>query len=399
MAKFTFENLQFSLKDDFVRVIFLKIYSFNLDNRELEKLGKFKVERHSIIFSDNKKESNLEQKFNFILTKGFESMKSTINGKPALYIHKNSGIPLIGSNEFGIIDRGTNTIEIKPLTTCNIDCIFCSVDHTKRSSDVVVEKDYLVEELKKVIAIKENRVNIHIGSQGDSSLYGELVELVKDIREIPQVNAISMVTNGIVITKTKADELIKAGMTHFHISLHSLDRVKADELANAPYPVEKVMDVCRYIVKQAHLLIVPVLVPGVNDKDIEDVIMFAKEIGADLGVQNFLEYKYGKKPSNPISMKLFFHKLKLLEEKLDVDLTSLNSDLEFKEDNKLPKPFKKGEVIEVEIVAKDRLKNSMIGVCGERNITIINCFKNKGMIKVKLLRDKDNVFIGLPAKS
>ena len=379
-------------------MLFLKIYYFYLNKSDLTKLGKIKVNRHSISFTSNKKSTNIEQKFNYLLSRGFDNLRSTINGKPALYIHRNSGIPLIGSNSFGIIDRGTNVIEIKPLTTCNIDCIFCSVDHTKRLSDIVVEPEYLVEELKKVVEIKKNKVNIHIGSQGDPSLYSALETMVKSIRKIKQVSAISIVSNGILINKTRVDKLIKAGLTHFHISLHTTNQEMADRLANTRYPVKKVMNVCRYIAGKAHLLIVPVWVPGINDEDVEDVIKFAKEINAKIGVQNYLQYKFGKKPVNPIPMKVFMHKLKLLERKLKVDLTTLEGDLVIKEDTKLKKPFKKNDVIDVELKAPARLKNSVIAVSKDRVVTIINCHKHKGKLKVKIIRDKDNIFVATPVK-
>src|SRR3989344_1340973 len=397
MVTLKYQNLAFSEKEGRIRILFLKIYYFYLDRKELEKIGKLRVNRHSISFRTDKREENVRQKFEFMLTQGFEHLVSTVNGKPALYVHRNSGIPLIGSNDFGISDRGTNTIEIKPLTTCNIDCIFCSVDHLKRHSDIVVETDYLIEELKKVIEKKENRVNIHIGSQGDPSLYGELVRLVREIRKIRKVNAISMVTNGILINRTMADKLIKAGMTHFHISLHSLDPERASRLANAPYPVKKVMETCRYIVKHAHLFLVPVWMAGINDKDVEDVILFGKEIGADLGVQNYLEYSFGKKPVNPMPMKLFFMKIKELEKKLEVNLTTLNEDLGFKVDTKLKKPFRKGDTINVEIKARGRLLNSYIAVAGERVVTVISSDNLKWHVKARIIRDKDNIFSAVPA--
>lgn len=399
MTRFEYESLAFSEKGDKIRVTFLSIYYFYLDKYELEAIGKFTLGSNYIEFESRKKEANLEQKFSFLLARGFDSMMSSVNNKPALYVHRNSGIPLIGSAEFGIIDRGTNTIEIKPITTCNIDCIFCSVDHTKRSSDIVVEKDYLVEELKKVIDLKENKVNIHIGSQGDSSLYANLEGLVADIRKITKVNAISMVTNGILITKERSERLIDAGMTHFHFSLHTLDQEMADKLANAKYPVNKVMEVCRHIAsnKKAHLLLVPVWVPGINDKDVEDVILFAKEIGANIGVQNFLEYKFGKKAANPMPMTVFYEKLKALEKKLGCDLTTLSGDLIIKPDTKLPKPFRKGDVIDVEIKAKDRMRNIMIAVAKGRVVSVINCTKASGKIKARLVRDKDSIFVAAPA--
>ena len=389
-----FENLTFSERDDRIRISFLKIYYCYIPKKKVEKLGEVTVERHAIIIDSNKLDANVEQKFYFLLSKAFEELYSTINQKPALYIHRHSAIPLMGSNAFGVIDRGTNTVEVKPLTTCNIDCIFCSVDHLKRHSDYVVEKDYLVDELRKVIAIKEHKVNVHIGSQGDPSLYGDLVELVRDIRAIDKVHAISMVTNGIIMTKSFADRLIEAGMTHFHVSLHATDREQADRLANAPYPVQNVMAVCRHIVKKAHLLLVPVWVPGINDEDIEDVVRFGKEIGADLGIQNFLEYRYGKKPARPASMDTFYDMLHRLEKKYDVKLTTLTSDLEFHEDNELPKPFRKGDVIEVEMKAPDRLKNSTIGVAKGRVVTVVDNRQTSGRLKVHILRDKHNIFVG-----
>jgi uncharacterized protein len=397
MTTLTYNNFTFQDKNDKVRVLFLKIYYFYLNKNELKKLGLTLVQRHSLEFSSDKKEGNIKQKFEFLLSKGFDNMVSTINNKPALYIHKNSGIPLLGSGDFGIIDRGTNTIEVKPITTCNIDCIFCSVDHDKRNSDIIVEADYLVEELNKVIELKENKVNIHIGSQGDPSLYGDLVRLVRLIRQNKQVNAISMVTNGLLITPTIAKELINAGMTHFHVSLHSLDEEKADELANTKYPVKKIVKLCKYLVKHSHLLIVPVWVHSINDKDIIDVIKFSKEIGADIGIQNFLEYKFGKHPANPVPMKVFFAKLKELEDKLDINLTTLTSELEFKVDTKLSKPFRKTDIVKVEVKAKSRMRNSYICVAKDRVITLINCSNPKHNVKVRLIRDKDNIFTGVPA--
>ena len=397
VVNISYENLRFSHSNAQIRVVFLNIYYFYLDEKDLKKIGDFKVKDNSIQFSTDKKHENVERKFEYLLVFGFQNLRSTINGKPTLYVNRNSGIPLIGTNEFGVIDRGTNTIEVKPITTCNIDCIFCSVDHTKRSSDVVVEKDYLVEELFKVIKIKKNKVNIHIGSQGDSSIYGDLVPLVRDMRSNKQINSISMVTNGIVITKKLADKLIEAGLTHFHISLHSLNQEKATELANIFYPVKKVKELSRYIAEEtsAKVILVPVLVHGVNDEDVEDVIMFAKEIKAGIGVQNCLEYKFGKKIQSPLSMQTFYEKLSELEKKLDINLTALDSDLEFFKDNTLKKPFKKGDIIQVEIKAKDRIKNAMIGVSKKRVVTILNCHKKTGTVFVKLIRDKNNIFAGV----
>jgi len=63
-------------------------------------------------------------------------------------------IPLIGLNYFGIVDRNTSLIEVKPSTICNFNCIYCSIDaglSSKKPVEFVIEKDFLIEELEKLV--------------------------------------------------------------------------------------------------------------------------------------------------------------------------------------------------------------------------------------------------------
>ena len=73
--------------------------------------------------------------------------------KDIIKVTKESGIPLMGCIAFGIIDRGTNLLQIRPTTVCPLNCPFCSTDAGpfSRLHDVnfEVECDYLVEEIEK----------------------------------------------------------------------------------------------------------------------------------------------------------------------------------------------------------------------------------------------------------
>jgi uncharacterized Fe-S cluster-containing radical SAM superfamily enzyme len=42
-----------------------------------------------------------------------------------IYVHN---MPLVGHIAFGVIDRGTNILQVRPTTICPYNCIFCSVD-------------------------------------------------------------------------------------------------------------------------------------------------------------------------------------------------------------------------------------------------------------------------------
>ena len=47
--------------------------------------------------------------------------------------------------------------------------------------DIVVEKDYLVQETAKLLQFKQQKVDIYINPHGEPLLYSDIVELVKDL--------------------------------------------------------------------------------------------------------------------------------------------------------------------------------------------------------------------------
>ncbi len=160
MTKLSFEDLTFKEEKDKIRVNFLKLYYFYLNKKDLKKISNFIVEKNSITFKDVS-EKKVRNKFNLLLQKGFNNLRNSLNIKKTIYIHKNSGIPLIGTLYFGIIDKGSNMIELRPNTGCNLNCIFCSVDEgisSRRLIDYVVEKKYLIEELKRLLSLSKKKV-------------------------------------------------------------------------------------------------------------------------------------------------------------------------------------------------------------------------------------------------
>src|SRR4030042_4654696 len=129
MALLKFQDLKFIDEKDRIRVILLRIYYFYISKEEMARVGRFKVSSDSIEFDcPEKKAAN---KFNQLLAKEFENLVCSINNLKTVYVHRNSGIPLVGTGVFGLIDRNTNCIELKPLTACNLDCVFCSVEDRK----------------------------------------------------------------------------------------------------------------------------------------------------------------------------------------------------------------------------------------------------------------------------
>src|SRR3990167_1973606 len=169
MTELVFKDLSFEKEDGKIKVNFLKLFYFYLEIESLQKIAPFQISKNSIDFK-NISEQSARRKFDFLLWNAFKNLKNRLNKKTTAYIHQSSGIPLMGTNYFGLVDRGTNIIEVKPITSCNISCIFCSVDEgptSRRKVDFVVEKDYLVEEFRKIVEFKKNNhMDAHINAQG-----------------------------------------------------------------------------------------------------------------------------------------------------------------------------------------------------------------------------------------
>ncbi len=393
MVRFEFNDIRFEEGNDKIKIIFLKhFYSF-LRKDDLSKIGNFYIGKNFIEFKASEKKSS---KFNFLLEDSFKNLKNSM-GKPVTYVHKNSGIPLIGTGYFGIIDRGSNLIELKPVTGCNIDCIYCSVDANKRERDFVVEKEYLVQELKKVAIIKENLVEVHISAQGEPLLYEPLVSLIKDIRGINNVKEISLETNGILLSKELVETFQKAGLTKINLSLNSLNQKTVDKMSGCTYPLNKIKDIAEYIAKKMELVIAPVLVEGINEDDLSSLIEFSKKIKAKIGIQNYLNYRHGKNIKKQMAWEKFYSILEDLENKHKLKLILSNNDFMIKKDNQFPKPFKKNQIIIADIVSEGRFKNEGLASSNNRCISVINFDSSKcrnEKCRIRIIRTKHNIFVG-----
>ncbi|MBI2541879.1 radical SAM protein [Candidatus Woesearchaeota archaeon] len=404
MAELTFKDLSFEKSQDKVKINFLRLFYAYLETNSLAKIAPFEISGNSIRFK-GVSESAARRKFEFLLFKAFRHLKNRLNNKATVYIHQSSGIPLIGTNYFGIIDRGTNIIEVKPITSCNISCIFCSVDegpYSRRKADFVVEKDYLVGEFRKLVEFKGgSNIDAHINSQGEPMLYSDMVELVRDIMEVKRVKRSSIDTNGLLLTKQLVDELAEAGLTRINLSLHALEPKKAAQLAGYPYNLDKVIEIAKYIPKtRMDLIIVPVWMKGFNDEELPKLAKFAREIGAGktcpyIGIQNMLNYRFGRNPIEQSSMEEFYSKMKELEQKYGEKLIIDKHSFDVEELPELPKPFRKGQLIEAEIVLDGRIGNEKLAVAKERLISVPNCDKSIGSkVKLRIKRTKHNIFLG-----
>ncbi len=411
-----------------IRGIFHKYFYFDLDIAHLEKTYKVDIEvKNSNLCIKAEDQKTADNCFNEIVELGLSDLSCTLDSKKTIYVHKDSGIPLIGTISFGIIDRNTNIIEVKPVTGCNLQCIYCSVDETKRSLNYLVDKDYIIQELDKILGYKgEKDMEVHIGTQGEPFFYDDLLLLIEDIRKNDYVKEISIDTNGTLLTEELVDKLAEAGLTRINLSINSLDEKKAKKIAGVDnYNIKAIKDIAAYIPKKLDLIIAPVWISGTNDEDMEEIVIFTKELqkkyGKEkdskdkpnrhkimIGIQNFLEYRFGKNPVKEKSWEKFQEFLGKIEKKHDIKLLfDFKKDFNIKATKPLPKFFRKEEIISARYVCPGRMRSEKIAAHEKEGwnygITYTDTSINKdnkkkrmkdSNLRLKITRTKHNIFYG-----
>jgi len=203
------DELNFEEQEENVRITIYNKFYTNISRDEIEEaIGNFKIEDTKII-AEKKDIDFIEKNLLRLFSKYKRELKSKITGKNTILIDEDSGIPLIGLNFIGIIDKGSEMIEIKPITNCNASCAFCSVNegpNSKKENDFVVEKDYLVNETRLLLEYKRtDEMSIWINPHGEPTLYPKLSGLVSDLLKDTHVKDIHIVTNGILLDKELVD--------------------------------------------------------------------------------------------------------------------------------------------------------------------------------------------------
>ncbi|TFG20685.1 MAG: radical SAM protein [Promethearchaeota archaeon] len=307
-------------------------------------------------------------------------------------VDEKSGIPLFGLDFIGILDRGTNLLEIKPITICNLRCKYCFVnahfgdykdlpskEKQSKVNNFIVDVDYILKWLKYALDNKKcDDIEVHIAPYGEFFLYPRYLELIKGIRKFSQVKIISIQTNGTLLTETVVKDLERAGVSRLNISLNALNEDRAQKLSGIPnYNVKKLLAIFDTILKsQIDLLIAPIWFFKYNDEDIIEIIKLAKKYEEKgftspypfLGIQNYLVYKSGRKfwKVEPRQFIHFYQKLSEMEKTYNTKLKLGPHDFGIHTTVPITPPVEVGAKISVTIICKGRSNVEYIGVLDEK---------------------------------
>lgn len=327
-----------------------------------------------------------------------------------LYCDEESGIPLYGLDFLGIIDRGTNIIELKPITLCNLKCRYCFVNAGSYETNFIVDNHFLLKKVKKLIKIKGAKdIEVHLAPYGEIFLYPRLPQLLSSINQLEGVKTISLQTNGLLLSPKIIQMLENTNVTRINISLNTFNKSLAEFLTHCKqYQMNTLLhNIDLLLDSNINVLLAPVWFPGENDEDIEEIIQFvinlrqksysSKDI--QLGIQKYLIYKTGRtlKKIRPKTWGYFYQQLSDLENRYNIKLKLGPNDFGIHERSLYKLNVNEDDTIPVTIVSPGRWENECIGKINEEfgckillnsPITFSDALLGKN-IDVRILKAKD----------
>jgi GTP 3',8-cyclase len=125
---------------------------------------------------------------------------------------------------FDRFERNINYLRISVTDRCNLRCTYCMPAEgvLPMRHEEILRYDEIIEVVKVAVDFGINKVRI---TGGEPLVRKGVVSLVEMIAAIPEINDLSMTTNGMLLDQY-ANDLKKAGLQRINISLDTLDPVR-----------------------------------------------------------------------------------------------------------------------------------------------------------------------------
>jgi len=150
---------------------------------------------------------------------GLEEMKfiSSLEEMKQFYIYKWPFLKSRLTRNFIRMSEAPLSLQIEPTNYCNLNCICCSGDISVR------KKGFMNLELfKRIIddAAESGVKRVYLYLHGEPTLHPDIMKMIKYIKG--EKLAITMATNGMLMTKTKTEEILDSGMNSLDYLVFSI---------------------------------------------------------------------------------------------------------------------------------------------------------------------------------
>lgn len=180
-----------------------------------------------------------------------------------------------------LYERKINYMRISITDLCNLRCVYCMPEegvekhaHTKNLSF-----EEIIGLIKAGVAIGVDKIRL---TGGEPLVRHGIVDLVRQIGEIPEIKDLTMTTNGILLPKY-AKDLKEAGLKRVNISLDTFDPEKYHKITRWGQIEDVLAGIEAAKAAGMHpIKINTVLIKGFNDDEIEAFVNFTKNQDVDV---------------------------------------------------------------------------------------------------------------------
>lgn len=165
--------------------------------------------------------------------------------------------------------RNIHYLRISLTDHCNLRCVYCMPeDMTFRPNAELLQDDELIQLVKLFASLGFDKYRL---TGGEPTVRAHIVDLVKEIAQVPGVRSLSMTTNGVLLRRL-AEPLKNAGLQRVNISIDTLNPEKFQRITRWG----SLQDVWEGILaaEQAGLLPIKlnaVVVSGYNESDVVEL--------------------------------------------------------------------------------------------------------------------------------
>ncbi len=160
---------------------------------------------------------------------------------------------------------------------CNFQCSYCAPAGAEACDDLLARPD-LARLVRVFAALGVRRVRL---TGGEPTLRKDLLDVARDVRATPGIEEIALTTNGHLLAAL-ARPLREAGVSRLNVSLDTLDPDRLHALSGRAATLGRIVDgiAAAAAAGFAAVKLNVVVVAGVNDGELGDLVRFAWRHGA-----------------------------------------------------------------------------------------------------------------------
>ena len=142
---------------------------------------------------------------------------------------------------------------ISPSQACNIQCEYClhslSPEELRKKNFICKNMDWdiflkIVEQLK---AFPQKIKSISVAGQGEPLCNPNMAKMIKMLKEADVAADVSFITNALLFTHKRVEEIIDAGVDRIFVSLQGMSSKKYKEVCGREIDFEAFYDVLKYL--------------------------------------------------------------------------------------------------------------------------------------------------------